>query len=399
MSPSILFVDDEPLVLESIKKLGELFDSDWHFHFCSNGQECLNFLQETAVDIAVVDMEMPDYDGMRLLGHIRELYPAMTRIAMSGFGTYESAMQAANSAHQFMHKPIESERLSALLQRSISLRSLLAEAELQGLVSRIGTLPSLPSLYSELIREINSPEASIKKVGEIIGRDMTMSAKILQLVNSAFFGLPRRVSNTSQAVNLLGLQVIKALVLTIQIFQKFMGDQKAQHYANLLFDHSVNVASLARAIVNEETKDQRIIDDTFMAALVHDVGKLILRCHLAEEYIPLLERAASSSRPGYLEEEEALGSSHAEVGAYLLGLWGLPMDIAEAVAYSHKPVMCPNTDFSPLTVVHAADALVHELRPVPELTGEKELHMDYLDGVGLAESIERWRSLGESLEL
>lgn len=399
MAASILFVDDEPLVLESIREISHLFDSDWQIKYASSGRETLSLLKKDPVDIVVVDMHMPDYDGLRLLAYIRDHYPFITRIAMSGFASYETAMQAANTSHQFLHKPIEADRLANILKRSITLKRHLSDAKLQALVAQLGTLPSLPDLYSQLIQEINSPDASIKKVGEIISHDMAMASKILQLINSAFFGLPRRVSSTSQAVNLLGLQVIKALVLTIQIFKKFNGNQKTEHFINLLFDHSFNTARLARAIATEEKCEQRIVDDTFLAGLVHDVGKLVLQSNMPRQYRSIMEHAVSKGRPAYLKEEDELDSSHAEIGAHLLGLWGLPMGVVEAVALSHKPGQCPCNHFTPLTAVHAADAIMHQVRPIPELAGETEVHSDYLDSLGLPDRYDDWLRLAQTLEL
>lgn len=399
MSATVLFVDDEALVLESVKEISRSFDPDWKVSLALGGREALRLLEAQQVDIAVVDMHMPDYDGIRLLGHIRDHYPSISRIAMSGFATYESAMQAANAAHQFLHKPIGAERLRAMLQRMVQLRQTLADGNLKALIAKLDTLPSLPSLYADLIQEINSKDASIKRVGEIISRDMAMTAKILQLINSAFFGLPRKVSNTAQAVNLLGLQVIKALVLTIQIFQKFNGDAKSQQYVGLLFDHSVSTAALARRIAGEESQEQRAVDDAFLAALVHDVGKLILASQLSKQYRMIREEALSEERPVHLVEEDILGNSHAELGAYLLGLWGMPADIVEAVAFSHRPTDSRNPGFAPLTAVHAADAMVNQIRPQPELAGAKEMDAGYLERLGLADRVEVWHGLAQSLDL
>jgi putative nucleotidyltransferase with HDIG domain len=216
-------------------------------------------------------------------------------------------------------------------------------------------LPSVPSLYLEMAEELQSPEPSIQKVGQIIARDPGMTAKILQLANSAFFGLRRRLSNPADAVAYLGLDHVQHLFLAVHAFSQFTPPPTTSFSIELLWEHSVATAALAKSIAKQEEASKDIIEDAFTAGLLHDIGKLMLACRLSRSHAEAAYRAKMRGIPLWVAEHEVLSATHAEVGAYLLGLWGLPDGVVESVAYHHCPVNCANNSFCALTALHAAD--------------------------------------------
>ncbi|MEA1997079.1 MAG: HDOD domain-containing protein, partial [Gemmatimonadota bacterium] len=292
--------------------------------------------------------------------------------------------------HQYLSKPCETGTLKSALTRSCDLRGILADEKLQNLISRIDSLPSLPSLYTEIVEELQKPESSVKKVGRIISKDMGMSAKVLQLVNSAFFGVRQHIANPDQAVTFLGLDLVKMLVLTIHVFSQFNKDKSGGELLDTLWNHSISVGAFAKKIAETEKAEQRDIDHACMAGLLHDLGKLILSAKLSGKYGDVLSFASEEGVELASLESEMLGATHAEVGAYLLGLWGLSDPIVEALAFHHCPGKHQCDKFNPVTAVHAADVLEHRLSAEEAVGATPEIDREYLAVLGLEERVPVW---------
>ncbi|MBU0595076.1 HDOD domain-containing protein [Candidatus Bipolaricaulota bacterium] len=386
---NILFVDDEPNVLQGLKRMLRSMRSEWEMSFCSSGQEALKVLAEAAFDVVVSDMQMPGMDGAQLLATVMERHPQIVRIVLSGHSSKESAVKSAGVAHQFLAKPCDPDKLRHTIEHAFALRGLLKDEGLKQTLSQLKSVPSMPALYEELVEELQHPYASIQRAGEIIEQDAGMSVKVLQMVNSAFFGLPRKVSGPAQAVSLLGADTIKSLVLGISVFSQFKGGDIGGLTPESIQEHSATVAAMAKQIAVTEKAGKDVVDASLMGGFLHDVGKLILAQNLPKQYGEVL---ASVSQQGIAlsgAERKVLGGTHAEVGAYLLGLWGLPEPIVEATAFHHHPRESHGHSFSPLTAVHAANVLVYEGTPRSTMI---ELDLDYLSQLGVADRVATWRA-------
>jgi putative nucleotidyltransferase with HDIG domain len=355
MKKQILFVDDSCSVLDGLRRMLHTQRNEWDTYYVLSGAEALKMMDTRPIDLIVTDMRMPEMDGGELLRQVMKRHPEVIRMVLSGHADSLLTMKAVGVAHQFISKPCDSETLKSIIGRAISLRVLLRDSSLERIISEMDTLPSVPFLYLEMAEELQSPEPSIQKVGQIIARDPGMTAKILQLVNSAFFGLRHRVSNPVDATAYLGLDRVQHLFLAVHMFSQFTPPLSNPFSIDLLWEHSLSTAALAKAIAEEEQASKDIAQDAFTASLLHDIGKLILACRLADKHAEALNVAKTKSIPLWAAEQQVLSVTHAEVGAYLLGLWGLPDSIVEAVAYHHRPTDSTNKAFSALTVLHAAD--------------------------------------------
>jgi HD-like signal output (HDOD) protein len=378
----ILFVDDEPRVLNGLERMLRTMRHVWTMSFAENGQDALNLLKDVHFDVVVTDIRMPGINGLQLLSEIKRLYPDTVRIILSGELDQDINMKAINVSHQFLNKPCDTETLKAAISRIGDLSSLLQKDSLKALVSRLDSLPSLPSLYIEIMKELQSNDASIRKIGEIITRDMAMTAKILQLVNSAYFGLPRHVSSPEQAVFLLGLDTIKSLVLSLQVFSRFKLKNMPEDYQTRLWDHSMMTAQSSKMIARQEAMDQVTIDNSYMAGLLHDAGKLVMASCFSDQYCELV----SFPEENILlidKERERFGVTHAEAGAYLMGLWGLPYPIIEAIAFHHSPGRSMTKQFTPLTSVYCANILSHEEAGDFNDKSGPEIDYEYISAIGL----------------
>ena len=389
----ILFVDDEPMVLRGLQRTLRKMREVWDMAFASSAQEALAILDNNPMDVIISDMKMPEMDGTQLLAQVKQRHPHVVRLILSGHVEQETTIKSVRFAHQCLSKPCDVEVLKQTLAKLFALRDILSDESIKKIVSQIESLPSLPAIYTQIMAEMQSDDPSIKNVGAIISRDISMTAKILQVVNSVFFGLPQKISNPQQAVMLLGLETIKSLVLSVKIFSEF--SQKKNSWFNLdaIFNHSISVSTHAKAIVKSEKMDQEVINYSLMAGLLHDLGKLILATNFKDTYRQLLTESQNSTHELWELEHETFGTSHAEIGAYLMGLWNLENPIIEAIAFHHCPAKSVTTQMGLLAAVHVANALDHAEGLPQDQQMDLQYDGEYLDRLGVANRIPEWRQL------
>ncbi len=390
----ILFVDDEPNILDGLKRMLRPLHREWDMAFAQSGEAALETLAGGDYDVVVSDMRMPGMDGAELFGEISKRHPQIVRIVLSGQFSKEAAMRAVGTAHQFLAKPCDADTLKRTIDRAFGLRGVLTNESLKQVLAQAKSLPSMPSLYLEITEELQYPDASIHRIGKIISKDPAMTAKMLQLVNSAFFGLSRKVSGAAEAVALLGTETLASLVLSIGVFSEFDRVKVDGFDLKGIWSHSTRSAAIAKAIAKAEKSEKSLGDEAMMAGLLHDTGKLILAQNLPDEYGTIIARARTRRISMRDAEEQVLGASHAEIGAYLLGLWGLPDSIVEAVAFHHQPAKCAASAFDVVTAVHVANALEHDCAKGDGASGAIDgLDLDYLATLGLADRVPEWRDI------
>ena len=268
----------------------------------------------------------------------------------------------------------------------MDLESKLKNERLQQLVGQMEHLPSVPSLYSEIVDRMHDPETTLEDIGAIIAKDIGMTAKILKLVNSAFFGLRRQVASPAEAVAYLGLDTIKSLVLSMHAFSQFEPDQTNAFSIARLWDHSMQTAAAAKRLVQVELNDRKMMDEAFVSGLLHDAGKTALAFNFPDQYGKILEQTRTSSADLLRAELETFGANHADVGGYLLGLWGLPTPVVEAIALHHQPALTSANTFTPLTAVHVANAILNA-----SPAGTPVVDAVYLERLKLADRLNGWR--------
>jgi HD-like signal output (HDOD) protein len=389
----ILFVDDEPRVLDGLRRMLRGYRHEWHMRFCEGPLLALEALQQEKFDVVVTDMRMPVMDGAELLSRIRELHPETVRIVLSGQSEQERILRAVGPAHQYLSKPCNPEELRATIIKASLLGNRLDNLILKSIVSQLGVLPSLPRLYVDVVEELAKEDCSVGKIGTLISQDIGMTAKLLQLVNSSFFGLPVHVVDAKHAVALLGTNTIRQLVMAAGIFRQTNGCSEKQFFLKQLCDHSMAVATIARAIATEAKLHKDSVDNSFLSGVLHDVGKLVLVENYGVEYLQLNQKAKCQDLPTLDAELQTYRATHADVGGYLLGLWGLPQEIIEAVALHHRPEFSPCNEFTPLTALHIANALAHN--NLNEELPAVRINMAYLQRIGIDEHLEHWRSMAD----
>jgi HD-like signal output (HDOD) protein len=320
----------------------------WDVICVQGGERALAALTESPVDVVIADLRMPTVDGGALLAATRQLRPGAVRVIMSGHVQNEAWTRAVPLAHQLLQKPFEPADVLALFERISAVRERLPNEQLRELMGSLDTLPVMPPIFAQLIDAFASK--SLTEIATLIAQDVGMGAKLLQLASSGFFGPPS--VNVGAAVTQLGLENLKSLLISTDSFRVF--DAKLKIYVERLYVHARATAGLARQLVS----DPSLADVAYVSGLVHGIGELVLASCLPEVACRALNEARASGLPIEEAQRRELGVSHVELGAYLLGLWGLPEAIVDAVARQGQE---PGATIDVAGAVHLADRLLRQL--------------------------------------
>ncbi len=326
----------------------------------------------------------------RPIGHftaVMERHPESIRIIRSDQSDEKNFLSAVHYAHQFLSAFVNVQEMQSTLTRAIRVRDLLSNPQLRKLVSGVKSLPCLPALYVEVVEELRSSDPSISRIARSVANDLGMTTKALQIVNSVAFGVRFRIDNPLQATVYLGLNMIKALVLSERVFSQSTKEGLNRFRLKDLSQHSTKVGLVAKKICLSQGVSKEIAKDAFMAGLLHDIGQLILAFEAPDNYIKVIEIMDNEEMPRVKAEQMVFGTSHAEVGAYLIGLWGLSDSLISSIQYHHQPSLCPVHAIGPLAGVHLANAMEHESRGFTENAPRDEA---YLAEIGLGDFEAPW---------
>lgn len=353
----ILFVDDDDNILSAIRRMLRPMRNQWQLTFASSGNEALIAMEVDVFDAIVSDTRMPGMNGIELLNRVKELYPRMIRIGLSGQTEEELALLSTVSTHQQLTKPCEPDKLIHTITSAIQQCETISNESLKQLITSTTSLPSLPNLYHEINDIMNSSEGSLKDIAVLVAQDIAVSAKVLQLVNSAFFGIPRHVSSAEDAVLLLGYEVIKNLVVMIKIIDEIDTSQIPEFDVDELWHRSNLLTSIAKHLSKELSLDKVTHDHAQISCMFLELGTLIMLSQITEKYTEVIQQQTDKKLTTESIEKKIFACTHADVGAALLGIWGIPEEISNAVKYHLTPSRSDTTELSSLTVAHIASVI------------------------------------------
>lgn len=353
--PAVLFVDDEQRVLDGLRRSMFSARDRWDVRTACGGRAALSMLEERAVSVVISDLRMPGMDGLTFLQEVAERWPESVRIILSGQEDADTGMRAWQIAHQYLSKPCEGRAVLSALDRAVSVHRLLQSSAMRAMAGRLRTLPTTPGILAQ-IEQIGAKDGvPMADVVRIIERDVALTGKVLQLVNSAYFGVTRSIANVESAIQVMGVDLLRALIYAHEIGHAFpstlsgWSPQAEQH-------QTLRVAAVAKALGDSRAEAA----DLFTAGILHDVGKLVLASRAPELLEQCITMAEEQAIPLFAAERALCGVTHAEVGAYLIGLWGLPWPLVEAVALQPTPLAWPGAGNTLAAKVGLAIRILHD---------------------------------------
>lgn len=388
----VLFVDDEANILSGLKRMLRSMRREFEMFFAESGVQALELLDEHHFEVVISDMRMPGMDGASLLAEVKKRSPSTVRIILSGEADVESICRTVGVTHQFLSKPCDGKILGGIIRRACTLHEILADETIKSIVSAIDVLPSLPEVYNEMQQALQQPEVTTEEIGSIITRDIAMTAKILQLVNSSFFGLRQKVETPVRAVQMLGIETVKVLVIGLRIFEEL-------HFTNeryppeILWKHSLTVANCARRIAIERGAEQELVGDAFIGGMLHDIGKLILMSRFNEKYVEAQIMAETEKIPSVQAEKASFGVTQNELGAYLVGLWGFSSGILESIAFQGRLDELKPDGFCAAVAVHTANCFYYTKFPEEAVGTSPALAIKSLAEAGLDGELKSWEEI------
>lgn len=352
MMHRILFVDDERSVLDGLRRMLFSMRKEWQMAFATSGQEALGLLEVAPYDVVVSDAMMPGMDGATLLSIIAEKYPKTLRFMLSGHAEHAVVVRAAGFSHQYLAKPCDPDVLRTRLKAVLALKGLVGSEVVREVVARAQKLPTLPLLFQRIQAAMADESKSIADIGRLVSQEMSMSAQVLRIVNSSYFGLARRIVDPAEAVSYLGAEALRALIVARHLCEQLDLSGPRAKERQRLWDHSVRVAGKARALAEAISAPRPCADVAFTAGLLHDLGAVLLP-----------DDAAGDSRDEDDAPMSSVGRHRAAAGAYLLGIWGLPEVLVSTVAYYHTPLLAEPGAQPSAAIVNRANFLDHEEHP------------------------------------
>ncbi len=392
MKKRLLIVEHDPFLLQTYTGVAKEEPDRWDVAATSDARQALELMDRFEFDVVVSDLRMPGISPVELIEAIKIKAPRASRIVVSDISDHEETTRHLNSVHQFLAKPFEMQALKSALARIRRLNDYLQDPQLKTLIGQFGALPSLPSLYVRIMKELGEEDPSVDRAAKIISEDPAMTARVLQIANSAVLGLARRIGSPFEAIQYLGFGTVRSLVLSAHIFSCF----QRKNLKGLSFDHlwsnAIRSSGLARMIMELENFDTATAEDATIAGMLHDVGELMIVSTMPAQYHRARKLSVEQNLPFHEAEMAVYGATHAGAAAYLLGMWGLPTPIVEAVAFHHTPDKSEMRTVSPLTAVHVADAFAWELSAPESRPKSTGLDTNYLTALGLQDRLEVWRA-------
>jgi HD-like signal output (HDOD) protein/CheY-like chemotaxis protein len=361
----------------------------WNISVTESATQAIAQLRRKKFDALITHDQLADMDGFRLLDLVQAQHPQMHRFIVADLSNAKAAVKSTGTAHQCIPRPIDPAVLRNILERVFNLNIWLSNPAVRNLLGRMKRIPSPPDLYLAIVRVLRDPDADLEEVSTRAAQDPAITARLLQLANSAALGLRHKVVNVGEAIGYLGLEMTRSLVLLAHAFNYCDTTKKPNQRFDRLWKHSLQTGTFARRIAREEGALPGTLDESFLAGLLHDLGELLLMVNLPQDYSTILNKAAELNQPLWQVELDHFGATHAELGAHLMAIWNLPLSVVEALALHHHPTRLLSSGFGPLTAVHVADVIDQELAASNEPGNQIDLH--YLSDLGLSDRLDHWR--------
>jgi HD-like signal output (HDOD) protein len=370
---SVLFVDDNQASLQALQQAFGTCDETWEMAFVPGGDVALHVMAERPVDAVVASAPLSGMSAASFLRLTKLQHPRTARIALSNPGDKGAMLSTLPVANQCLAKTCGPDVLTRVVRHTTRLQSKLFSDATQKIVAQVGALPSLPSTLTEVDAALAEEDCSLARVAEVMSNDVAMVAKILQLVNSSFFGLRTEIRELRQAVAYLGVEALRDFALAGSVFRAFTpspllpGDWLASFNA-----HSLAVADTMTQLVRTSTAKC----EANVAGTLHDIGELVVAERAPAKLIEVAAEVAGGASPDDAEIRH-MGTTYPVIGGHLLSLWGMGYNIVEAITCQREEWAGPAREYQLGDVVRVAHHLV----------GSVDIDEGYLERVGLLANV------------
>ena len=373
---------------QTIANINEALGDEWLSTPVASEADALALLEAGSFDVLLADFNFGEEDASGLLNEALEKCPNTARFLFAHEADLALVAAKVLGDHEILPKPIEYASLKNRIEQGLNE----ASASPASSEPTAATAPAIPAVYDEVLNALNSPDVTSESVGNIIATDDALNQEVLMLTRSAYLGLPGKIIEPVEAVEVLGLETVKTLVTARKFLAEHAQVRPGYLSVEQIWQHSTHVAQIARDLVLFETKDRAMASQALAAGLVHDLGKVVLATNYDDLYGRVHSLARKQPVPLWEIEKEMFGASHGEIGACLLGMWNLPIAIVDATAFHHEPPLGEHTKLSPLAAVHIANVLEHQLHPSDELRVVPTVSTPFLNELGLLQRLPIWRA-------
>lgn len=359
MKTRILFVDSELAWLQRLRHDLWSMRHEWECVFAQDMAEAAAKLAEGEVAVVASSFKLPDGNGAQLLETAQRIRPSAARVMIADRDSREMLMRTVHSAHRFISRDAGAPAITQVIRTLCLIRSDAFPREFCEMAGGLERMPVMPSVYAELLDVMADDDSDLGRITSVVVRDLSITMRILRLANSALFGARQEISSVFDAVAMVGLGRLKSLALSSGVFAEFEKHGVDLRYMETLWSHSTKTASYCRIIARAEGLDHASCEESLVSGLLHDIGKLVLADNHRERYKGMATRADQAGLPLWQMETAEFGGNHAQLGAYLATLWGLPRGVCGAILSHHNPAEAGSSDLTLAGVVHVADALAH----------------------------------------
>ena len=385
----ILFVDDEPELLDSLRARLYKHRHEWNMKFVLSGADAIAALEQQRVDLIVSDVRMPGMDGGQLLSVVKQRWPTTVRIIISGYSDPAQAVRLTSLAHQYIAKPFDISKLRELVQRSFAAQDRIVNKGLQTMATSLRSIPSLPQVHQSLLAELQDNRTAGSVIARMVGEDPGLSIKVLQLANSPLFGQGYVINNPTDAVMCLGTEMIAAIVLSQSLFRHYESLGHAELDLPKVWAHCWETAYLTQFLCRQKRLPRKAAEEGFLAGLLHEAGRFILVDNFPGQFAAACQGARQLRSPLVPRLLETFQTTPAQLTAYLMELWGMPGEVIIAIANQDNPREQGGGTFTLTSALYAADHIASRKSP-PDSFALEEWNMTYLREIGCEDDLAMW---------
>ncbi len=394
----VLVVDDDLSFLSGVEDALKRESRGFTCHFALGPQQALELLEKESIDLVISDFEMPGMSGELLLQRVAYQWPSTVRFLITGKIEAISAFRVFGVAQQVISKEAPLTEMFEIIDSALTLRDKLHSPDVLHCINQFEALPLLPESFAKVTALLRKEDYHQRELLDAVSRDISLTGEVLRVANSAYFGARKKITNLEAALNLLGITSIRNIIIFAELFRQPKGLSRKLFDVEELWEHSVSVANISVLLSRKLGLPAEAREAAFSAALLHDVGKIVLAKMRPENYRKAIELAQTLDAPLFEAELALFGASHDEVGAYLLESWGFPMVVVEAVAYHHHELAACCSKVSPLSVVAVANNIHRGLTNETEEPFEIESFEEHLLAQLNLDSAKLWRGLHRAFE-